>query len=81
MKYIQSLYVLALLTGSSEAIKISSLEGPPKEEKAKAPGPPPEKVHNLLPTHTQDLSNNMDQDYPTFPEPVGIGAGRTAFYN
>ena len=40
----------------------------------------PEKVHNLLPTHAQDLSNNMDSDYPTFPQPIGLGAGRTAFY-
>jgi hypothetical protein len=41
---------------------------------------PPEKVHNLLPTHAQDLSNNLDGEYPTFPQPVGLGAGRTAFY-
>jgi hypothetical protein len=41
---------------------------------------PPEKVHNLLPTHAQDLSNNLDSEYPTFPQPVGLGAGRTAFY-
>jgi hypothetical protein len=41
---------------------------------------PPEKVHNLLPTQAQDLSNNLDDTMPTFPQPVGLGAGRTAFY-
>ena len=49
------------------------------DDKKAAPAPP-EKVHNLLPTHAQDLSNNLDPEYPTFPQPVGLGAGRTAFY-
>ena len=53
--------------------------GDDKKEEGKA-ALPPEKVHNLKPTHAQDLSNNMDPDYPTFPQPIGGGAGRTAFY-
>ena len=62
-------------------MKIGSIEEPKKDDaKGAKPVLPPEKVHNLLPTHTQDLSNNMDPDYPTFPQPIGIGAGRTAFY-
>jgi len=46
----------------------------------KAPALAPEKVQNLLPTHAQDLSNNMDDSFPAYPTPVGLGAGRTAFY-
>jgi len=53
MKY-QSMYVLALFLGTSQAIKMRSLEDPkkPGDSKSEKPGLPPEKVHNLLPTHT-----------------------------
>ena len=48
MKYIQSTFILALLMGATSAIQIKSLEmGDDKEKKVL----PPEKVHNLLPTH------------------------------
>jgi len=78
MKYIQSAFVLALLCGVSSAVTIKSMiEGDDAKEKKVLP---PEKVHNLLPTHAQDLSNNLDPEYPTFPQPIGLGAGRTAFY-
>jgi len=50
------------------------------DDKKEAKVLPPEKVHNLKPTHSQDLSNNLDPEYPTFPQPIGLGAGRTAFY-
>jgi hypothetical protein len=70
---------LALLVGAASAVSIKSLENIEGDDK-KAAVLPPEKVHNLLPTHAQDLSNNLDSEYPTFPQPVGLGAGRTAFY-
>ena len=63
--------------GTTSAVKLHTHTW--GDDKKDAPLPP-EKVHNLKPTHAQDLSNNMDSDYPTFPQPVGIGAGRTAFY-
>ena len=80
MKYIQSAAILALLMGATSAISIRSFEGIEGDDKEKK-SPPPEKVHNLLPTHAQDLSNNLDPEYPTFQQPVGLGAGRTAFYD
>jgi len=62
--------------GATSAVTLNSFG----DDKKKDAPPPPEKVHNLKPTHAQDLSNNLDAAYPTFPQPIGLGAGRTAFY-
>jgi len=43
-------------------------------------GPPVEKVMDMAPNYSQDISNNSFEDFPAFPTPIGLGAGRTAFY-
>jgi len=43
-------------------------------------GPRPEKLQDLDPIHAQDWGNDKDEEFPAFPTPIGLGAGRSAYY-
>ena len=65
---LQSSIVIAIMLGAVSAIQ---LNGAPAQEK----------THLLEPIKSQQMSNFGNSEVPLFPEPVGIGAGRTAFYS